>query len=154
MRQPSAALLALLVACGGSGARGSVAAAEVEALRASAAELARRPEHAARSVEVQHLLISFAGTPRTRATRSRAEAEELAAELWRRALDGEDFDRLVEEYTDDRHPGRYSMTPSSRAETVRGFGDVAWRLVVEEIGVSAYDPASSPFGWHLIKRLR
>jgi len=42
---------------------------------------------------------------------------------------------------------------------VLGFGDVAWRLAVGEVGVMRYDgerfdvEARSPFGYHLVKRL-
>lgn len=124
------------------------------ALAEDAAALAARSEHDAAEVEVQHILISFAGTPRTRATRSREEAERLAGELLLRIRAGEDFSDLVTQYTDDSPPGIYTMTKAQRAGMVKGFGDVAWKLDVGEVGVSPYDPQASPYGWHLIKRLR
>jgi hypothetical protein len=36
---------------------------------------------------------------------------------------------------------------------VPAFGDVGFSLDVDGIGVAEYDEASSPFGWHIIKRL-
>lgn len=132
----------------------------LEYMRSEAAELARRPEHDAEQVEVQHLLIAFEGAERSRATRSRAEAEELAAELYVRAKSGEEFDDLVAEHTDDSHPGIYTMASGGQAPgayprqgMASAFGDVGWRLEVGEIGVAPHDPEASPFGWHLIKRL-
>jgi len=125
----------------------------VATLRKEIAELYARDEHTAPNVEVQHILVSFAGAPRMRGvTRSKAEAEELAADLMVRIHAGEDFDALVKEYTNDSHPGIYPMTTSSRSGMVAGFGDVAWRLEVDEIGVSPFHEQDSPFGWHIIQR--
>lgn len=122
----------------------------------------REPER----VEVQHLLVSFEGAiSKDTVTRTRAEAEELANSLLERALGGEDFDGLVEEYTDDSHPGIYTMynidvepDPSmreySRARMVQSFGDVGFSLKVGEIGMAVFDSTASQFGWHIIKRLK
>lgn len=41
--------------------------------------------------------------------------------------------------------GRDGMVPA--------FGDVAFSLEVGEVGLAPYDAKSSPFGWHIIKRL-
>jgi cyclophilin family peptidyl-prolyl cis-trans isomerase len=60
------------------------------------------------AIRIQHVLISFKGT-RTAATRTQEEAEALAAEVLKRAQDGEDFGKLVEEFTDD--PGGKTITP-------------------------------------------
>lgn len=37
---------------------------------------------------------------------------------------------------------------------VPGFGNVGWRLQPGEIGVAPYDAKKSPYGWHIIKRLK
>lgn len=37
---------------------------------------------------------------------------------------------------------------------VPGFGDMAFSLAVGEIGIVDFDPAKSPFGWHIIKRIQ
>ncbi len=36
----------------------------------------------------------------------------------------------------------------------RAFGDVGWRLEVDQIGVAGYHPQNSGFGWHIMKRLK
>ena len=74
---------------------------------------------------------------------------------------------MVKQYTDDRAPGIYKManfgvepilTPPSkkeyaRAKMVAAFGEVGFKLKVGEIGLAVYDPVTSKFGWHVIKRL-
>jgi len=119
------------------------------------------PEH----VTVQHILIAFRGsTPSPRVTRSQAEAEKLALQIFERAKAGEDFDAMVKTYTNDEYPGIYKMsnlnvTPDpakrefSRARMVKAFGDVSFGLEVGGIGLAVYDPATSKYGWHIIKRL-
>ena len=43
--------------------------------------------------------------------------------------------------------------PHPRAAMVPAFGDVGFGLQVGEVGVASFDEKSSPFGWHVIKRL-
>jgi arylsulfatase A-like enzyme len=128
----------------------------LDALRAAAAEVAQRAEASVNRVDVQHLLVSFKGAPRVdpQPQRTLEEAEVLAAELFARAKAGEDFDALVKQYTNDAYPGVYSITRRRRETLAPAFGDTAWRLEVGELGVAAYDPGTSPFGWHLIKRTK
>lgn len=116
-------------------------------------------------VKVQHILISFQGSiPKPEVTRTQSEAEELARQLLERAKKGEDFDALVKEYTDDAYPGIYAManldvTPDRtanefpRSGMVKAFGDVSFSLNTGEIGMTEFDPATSKYGWHIIKRL-
>ena len=116
-------------------------------------------------VTVQHILIAFEGSiPDAKVTRSQDEAKKLAKEIFQRAKKGEDFDALVKEYTDDQHPGIYKMSnigispdvskqEFSRSRMVRGFGDVSFKLKVNEIGLAEYDPEASKYGWHIIKRI-
>jgi foldase protein PrsA len=125
------------------------------------AAAAEEPAH----VTVQHILIAFQGSiPDAKVTRTRAEAEALAAEVFERAQKGEDFDALVKQYTDDEVPGIYKMSnfdvppdaakqEYSRAKMVKSFGDVGFALKVGEIGLAGYDPKASKYGWHIIKRL-
>ena len=117
-------------------------------------------------VEVQHILISFKGaTDRILATRSIEEAETLAKELLFRARQGEDFDKMMKEHSDDAGEGIYRMTNSgtqpdgsqgemARHRMVKSFGDVSFGLEVGEVGMAAYHPMRSKFGWHIIKRLK
>ena len=116
-------------------------------------------------VTVQHVLISFKGSiPNPSVTRTREEAESLAREIFERAKKGQDFDALVKEYTDDQHPGIYKMANTdippdqsqqeySRTRMVKAFGDVGFSLPVGGIGLAVFDPETSKYGWHIIKRL-
>jgi hypothetical protein len=120
------------------------------------------PDH----ITVQHILISFKGSiPKEDVTRTRAEAESLALEVFERAKKGEDFDSLVKEFTDDQHPGIYSMSnigvppdeskgEYSRERMVKVFGDVGFKLKVNAIGLGEYDPEKSKYGWHIIMRIK
>lgn len=117
-------------------------------------------------ITVQHILIAFKGTlSEGNVTRTQKEAEALVKELMERINKGEDFDALVKGYTDDQHPGIYSISnfgvvPDQsipeypRNRMVKGFGDVGFSLKVGEVGLAVYDPKASPFGWHIIKRLK
>jgi len=119
------------------------------------------PDH----LTVQHILISFEGSiDKPDVTRTQEEAQELAKEIFGRALEGEDFDALVKEYTNDQHPGIYKMSNIDveadrdageypRAGMVTAFGDVSFSLRVGEIGMTEYDLETSKYGWHIIKRL-
>ena len=115
------------------------------------------------SVVVQHILISFKGkvAKSKNVTRTKKEAEALATTLLERAKT-EDFEALVKEYTDDSFPGIYKMTNNGapimtgavpRSGMVPSFGDVAFSLAVGEIGMASYSAGSSPYGWHIVKRL-
>ena len=43
--------------------------------------------------------------------------------------------------------------PHPRGAMVSAFGDVGFALAVGEVGLATFDAESSPFGWHVIKRL-
>lgn len=114
-------------------------------------------------IRVQHILISFAGAG-TDAKRTKEAAEKLANEILARARKGEDFGKLVKEFSDDSGEGIYGMcntglTPKSPDEYPRGgmvpaFGNVGFKLEVGGIGLAPFDPKASPYGWHIIKRLK
>ena len=116
-------------------------------------------------IEVQHILIGFKGSIRGKnIERSMAEAQKRAMEIYALAQQGENFDELVKQNTDDAYPGRYEMcnfgmSPSHgrefpRAQMVSAFGDVGFKLKVGEVGIANHDPQTSPFGWHIIKRVK
>ena len=74
----------------------------------------------------------------------------------------EEFDALVEEFTDDKVPGIMRLTNKGaatradsyeRGQLALGFGDTSFRLEVGEIELVKYSYTSSPFGYHIIKRL-
>jgi hypothetical protein len=123
-----------------------------------------RPETEPAHIVVQHILIGFQGSiPGKNITRSRSEAEALAKEILDRAWQGEDFNALVQQYTDDAPPGIYGManrgaTPATgeypRDGMVAAFGNVGFSISPGNISMADYDPKASPYGWHIIKRLK
>ncbi|NOT29085.1 MAG: hypothetical protein HOP15_01415 [Planctomycetes bacterium] len=163
------ASLSLLSACGNDAtttpavAPANPAAAPAESpeppanadMDAAVKVLMAKPEQAVEKIEMQHILIAFQGAPRMSGiTRSKDEAKALAQTVYAEAMGGGDFDALVKQYTNDSAPGIYPVTKAGRTEWVKGFGDVGFRLKVGEIGVSPWDATASPFGWHIIKRLK
>ena len=90
-------------------------------------------------------------------------------EVLEAAQSGDNFDQLVEEHTDDSAPGIYHLANKGQAsekirskplqsvfprgDMVASFGDVGFPLEVGEVGLAKYDPQTSPFGWHVIKRI-
>ena len=144
-----------LVDCGMSQERSSAASSS-----SSASQAGPEPQH----IQVQHVLVGFSGSvPGKRITRSQEEARTLAYDILKKAQGGADFDALVRQYTDDSPPGIYGMSnrgaqPAqgefARDGMVPAFGNVGFALKVGEIGISDYDPATSPYGWHIIKRLK
>jgi len=117
-------------------------------------------------ITVQHCLIGFSGSvPGKTIRRSSDAAGKLAADLLEKAKAGENFDEIISAYTNDSRPGIYQMTNSgvstdgrdgvySRDKMVPAFGNVGFALEVGEYGMSEHDQTDSPFGWHIIKRLR
>lgn len=118
------------------------------------------PEH----IQVQHILIGFKGSVSGKSiTRSKEEAKTLAYQLLEQAQAGADFDQMVRQYTDDSPPGIYGMsnkgvTPArgeyARDRMVGAFGDAGFPLEVGGIGIADFDQRSSPYGWHIVKRLK
>lgn len=133
-------------------------------LRKAMDALAARPEEKAAEIEVQHLLVAHKDAGIDGVSRDLKAAETRTAELFEAITKGADFDQLVRENTDDQHPGIYGMTMAGagdrsrnvypRKGMVAAFGDVGWRLKVGEVGVAPYDARKSPYGFHIIKRLK
>lgn len=116
-------------------------------------------------ITVKHVLIAFKDTG-TKATRSKEEAQKLAYEVLNRAKAGEDFDKLMKELSDDSPDGgTYTLVNEgleaneaakeySRHGMVPAFGDVGFHIDVNEIAVAEHDAKTSPYGWHVIKRVK
>ena len=122
-------------------------------------------------ITVQHILIGFKGSVQGKEiSRDRKEAERFANELFDRADSGENFAKLVDEYTDDTPPGIYHLANVGQASDmtsgeaidnvyprngmVPAFGNVGFHLDIGEVGMSEYDRHDSPYGWHIVKRLK
>lgn len=123
-----------------------------------------KPATAPQRVQVQHILIGFTGSvPGKMISRNKDEAKKLAYEILDRARKGEDFNELVAKYTDDSPPGIYGMCEKglqpgpgeyTRDGMVAAFGNVGFNISPGNIGIADYDSQASPFGWHVIKRLK
>ena len=121
---------------------------------------ANGPEH----ITVQHILIGFQGSVGDKPiTRTKEQAKTLAYQLLDKAKNGADFDQLVRDNTDDSPPGIYSMSnlgvPPGAGEYPRegmvpAFGNVGFTLKVGGYGIADFDPRTSPYGYHVIKRLK
>jgi hypothetical protein len=124
-------------------------------------QAARKPDGPDK-VTVQHILIGFKRSiPNKKITRTKKEAKVLAEDLFRKVQEGDEFDALVREHTDDSYPGIISMTNRGidamggrgRDDMVPGFGDAAFRLEVGEAALVPFSARLSPYGWHLVKRV-
>lgn len=139
-------------------------AAVTEGTKAAPGTMPVKPAVEPQHVQVQHILIGFAGSiPGKGITRTKEEAKKLAYEVLEKARSGADFETLVRQYTDDSPPGIYGMSgvgvaPAQgeypRNQMVPAFGNVGFAISPGNIGIADYDPTTSPYGWHIIKRLK
>ena len=105
-------------------------------------------------VQVQHVLIGFKDAPAARdpkaKERSKEDAAKLVTEVLTKAKSGEDFKKLMKDYSEDpgsKDTGRpYDVTAD--APMVEPFKKLSLRLKENEIGV-----VKTPFGYHVIKRV-
>jgi parvulin-like peptidyl-prolyl isomerase len=116
-------------------------------------------------ISVDHILIAVRSPEMLRARHSDTEARALAYELFDQLKAGADWAALKKEHSEDPPPGGpYAMAnhgvpvsqPGERPRRgmVPAFGDVGFSLRVGEIGISDYDARKSPFGYHIIKRVK
>lgn len=114
-------------------------------------------------ITVQHCLIGFQGSvPGKPITRTKEEAKELAERLLKLLKNGDKFEEIINQFTDDSPPGIYKMTNNgvrqvpgayARAGMVPAFGDTGFPLQVGEYGLAEHDDKKSPYGWHIVKRI-
>jgi len=114
-------------------------------------------------ITVQHCLIGFQGSvPGKPISRTKEEAKELAERLLKLLKDGDKFEEIINQFTDDSPPGIYKMTNNGvrqipgaypRGGMVPAFGDTGFPLQVGEYGLAEHDSMKSPYGWHIVKRI-
>jgi membrane-associated protease RseP (regulator of RpoE activity) len=124
------------------------------------------------SVMVQHVLIAFGDRASTPAGKKRTleEARKIAEDVLSKAKNGADFDALVKTYSEDAgsvsktpagsytimQDGKPKPTADARAwsEWVPGFSALSFALEVGDVAMTTPDPELSPFGFHVIKRVK
>jgi hypothetical protein len=101
------------------------------------------------SIRASHILISYEGLPRTSATRTKDEAEQLATDLLARIEAGEDFGEIAQAYSDCPSAEKQGdLGFFKKGRMVKPFEDAAFSLKVGEVsGV-----VETQFGYHMIKR--
>ncbi len=150
--------LILVGICGGLGAftkapvEGEAQAAEPK--QAAAAAPTAAANAVPTSVGASHFLVMYKGSLRSppNITRSKEEAKKRAEEGLAKARKGEDFSKLVAEYSDE--PGAAArggaLGEFQATQMVKPFSDAAFKLKVGQIS----GLVETDFGFHVIKRTK
>ena len=153
--------LVLLGIVGGLGAFGHRAAADGDAANTSPGSTPTGAKGAVAaeavaptSIEASHFLVQYQGSSRAAptVTRSKDEAKKRAEEGLAKVKKGEDFAKVVGEYSDE--PGAAARGGTLGAFTadrmVKPFSDAAFKLKVGQVS----GLVETPFGFHVIKRTK
>ncbi len=106
------------------------------------------------AIDAMHILIQYKGSMRAddKITRTKDQARKFAAELIKRAQK-EDFSTLARKYSNDptvtQNGGDLGMFTHDRM--IPSFADAAFALKPGEISKT---PVETPFGFHVIKRIK
>ena len=100
-------------------------------------------------ISASHILLMYAGSERSSATRSKEEAESQIADIERQLQGGADFAALARQHSDcGSAQAGGDLGGFGRGQMVRGFEDAAFGLNVGDTsGV-----VETPFGFHIIRR--
>lgn len=116
-------------------------------------------------ITIDHILIGVKGPRFPQGRRAEAAARSAAYELLEKLKAGGDWDAAKRTNSEDPPPGgpyalaNRGVRPSGPGEygrdtMVPGFGDVGFALAVGAIGIADFDAVKSPFGYHIIKRVK
>ena len=100
-------------------------------------------------VKASHVLIAYKEAQRSTATRTKEEAQKLAADIAKRAQNGEDIAKLAEKYSDDgsAKQNKGDLGYFTWGRMVGAFQDVAFTMDPGTVS----EPVETPFGFHVIK---
>ena len=115
-------------------------------------------------ISVDHILIGVQSSAFPDGKRSAADARKTAYDLLAQLKAGGDWAALKRAHSEDPPPGgpyamsNHGVRPAHRGEYPRSsmvpaFGDVGFTLAVGAVGMADHDARTSPFGFHLIKRV-
>ncbi len=104
---------------------------------------------AAGKIRASHILIAYQGAQRSRATRTKEEAKQLATQILGRAKGGADFASL-QSFSDDTGAKSRGgdLGQFDRGAMTKNFSDAAFALQVGQVS----DVVETEFGFHIIKR--
>lgn len=103
----------------------------------------------AEQVRASHILLMYAGSSRSSATRSKAEAQAQIRALKDQLDTGTDFAELARQHSDCPSKSRGGDLGSfGRGQMVKAFESTAFGLGVGETS----DVVETDFGYHLIRR--
>lgn len=146
-------LLVLLGVIGGLGAFTKHAEGEEKAAAAPSAS-AQANANAPTSIQASHFLVQYQGSMRAAptVTRTKEEAKKRAEEGLAKVKKGDDFAKIVGEYSDEPGAGARGgdLGEFTRERMIKPFSDAAFALKVGQVsGV-----VETPFGFHVIKRTK
>ena len=100
-------------------------------------------------ISASHILLMYAGSQRSRATRTKDEAEAQIADIAQQLEQGGDFAALAREHSDcGSAQAGGDLGSFGRGQMVKGFEDAAFAL---EVGDTS-GVVETPFGFHIIRR--
>ena len=100
-------------------------------------------------VRASHILLMYAGSARSTATRSKAEAQSLIAELKAQVDGGGDYAALAKQHSDcPSGSGGGDLGAFGRGSMVKPFEEATFSM---EVGDTS-DVVETDFGYHIIQR--
>ena len=100
-------------------------------------------------INASHILLMYAGSERSRATRSKEEAQSQIADIAQQLQSGGDFEALARAHSDcGSAQAGGDLGGFGRGQMVKPFEDAAFGLNVGDTS----DVVETPFGFHLIRR--
>jgi parvulin-like peptidyl-prolyl isomerase len=104
------------------------------------------------TVGASHLLVAYQGARRAAptVTRTKEEAQKRAQEALAKAKKGDDFSKLVADYSDEPNAAQRQgkLGKFTRRAMVKPFADAAFALKPGQVS----EIVETPFGFHVIKR--
>jgi parvulin-like peptidyl-prolyl isomerase len=100
-------------------------------------------------IRASHILISFKNSQGAKSNRSEKEAKELADDLIKRIRNGENFESLARQFSEDPSSAKNGgdLGYITIGKMVKPFEDAAFSLEVNQIS----EPVKTIYGYHIIK---
>lgn len=100
-------------------------------------------------INASHILLMYAGSERSSATRSKEEAQSQIADIEKQLREGAEFAALARQHSDcGSAQAGGDLGGFGRGQMVKGFEDAAFALGVGDTSAIV----ETPFGYHIICR--